>query len=149
MRIELSRRVVGPSNVTEPFRGLDARQTRKREAGSEKWEKLSLANRQLPRALAGVNKMSESRAQASQMIRAVEVYRGNCAKSTFYQWVKAGRVRLYRVGGASYTDEDFPTIVRRLASEEQAAEANRGKAGRDAARKSRKKHGATGRERVI
>ena len=71
------------------------------------------------------------------MFRAVDVYRGNVAKSTFYQWVRRGRVRLYRVGGTVFTDEDFPTIVKRLAAEDRAAESTRGKAGREAADKQR------------
>ena len=70
-----------------------------------------------------------------QMHRAVDVYRGNVAKYTFYQWVKEGRVRLFRVGGSSYVAEDFATLIRRIADEDQAKTASRGRAGREAARK--------------
>jgi hypothetical protein len=57
------------------------------------------------------------------MYRACDVYRGNVSKSHFYQWVREGRVRLYKVGRAVYVDETFPEIIRRLAAEDQAASA--------------------------
>jgi hypothetical protein len=55
------------------------------------------------------------------MLRACDVYRGNCSKTLFYTWVRQGRVRLYKVGGNAYCDEAFDEIVRRLAAEDEAA----------------------------
>ena len=51
------------------------------------------------------------RVAPKRMYRAVDIYRGNCSKSTFYGWVNAGRVTLFRVGGASYCAESFDQIV--------------------------------------
>jgi len=67
------------------------------------------------------------------MYRAADVYRGNCAKSTFYKWVAEGLIQLYRVGGNVYVDGDFPTLVKRIAAQSVATESPRGKAARAAA----------------
>lgn len=50
-------------------------------------------------------------AQARRKIRFVNFYRGNCAKSTAYKWVSEGKVRLYKVGGMSFTDVTFDEFV--------------------------------------
>jgi hypothetical protein len=55
---------------------------------------------------------------SDRMFRAVDIYCGNVSKSTFYQRVKAGHVRLYKAAGGG-------------------AEATRGAAGREAARAKR------------
>jgi hypothetical protein len=56
--------------------------------------------------------MSEAEAvQARRKIRFVEFYRGRCAKSTAYEWVKQGKLRLYKVGGMSFTDMTFDEFV--------------------------------------
>ena len=66
------------------------------------------------------------------------VYGGNVAKSTFYKWVREGRVKLYRVGGASYVDEDFATIVRRISAGDAVTASARGRAGNEAAQRKRR-----------
>jgi hypothetical protein len=73
-----------------------------------------------------------------QMYRAVTVYGGNIAKSTFYKWVREGRVKLYRVGGASYVDEDFAAMVRRISAEDAVTATARGRAGSEAAQRKRR-----------
>jgi hypothetical protein len=56
-------------------------------------------------------------APARRMIRFHTFYKGNCAKSTAYGWVKAGMLRIYKVGGATYTDMTFDEFVRQQAAE--------------------------------
>jgi hypothetical protein len=56
---------------------------------------------------------TDAASRPGRMIRMVEFYRGRCAKSTAYQWAREGKLRLYKVGGATYTDTTFDEFIER------------------------------------
>ena len=47
-------------------------------------------------------------------IRAVDVYRGRCPRSTFYLMVERGEIQLIKVGRRSYCAETWDQIIERL-----------------------------------
>ena len=59
-----------------------------------------------------------------RMIRFADFYRGRCAKSTAYKWVKEGKLKLYQLGNMFFTDETFDDFVERQAAERAASAQN-------------------------
>ncbi len=58
----------------------------------------------------------------SRMIRFCKFWRGNCARSTATAWVKAGKLKTFKVGGSTYVSETFPEFIVRQAAERDSGE---------------------------